>query len=417
MKILIVSQYFWPESFKVNDLAVQLKNKGHDVTVFTGMPNYPIGQFFKGYSVLTGPYLENYHGINVIRCPLIPRIGAKTKWRSIGLILNFISFAIIGTILAPFLVRDKYDKIFMYQVSPIFSALPAIVLRFLNKAPMIIWVTDLSPESLVATGTTKNKHILKLVTLFVKFTYRYSDLIYTSSLGFISRIKTLGVPEAKLKYWPQWAESLFSQQKKLDYTDEEMPQAGFIILFAGNIGISQDMPTIISAAEKIKNHRNIHFVILGDGLAKREAEQMVKEKNLHETVHLLGKKPMETMPYYYSRADVLLVSLTNADLFSITLPAKLQSYLASKKAVLASLNGEGAAIVEKWKCGFSCSASHPELLAETVLRFAKLEKTELEQMGINAYNCYLHEFEQEKLISILETDLENIKHPCGEVKC
>ncbi len=407
MKILIVTQYFWPESFKINDLSLELKNRGHEITVYTGLPNYPSGTFFKGYSILHGPYQENYNGIKIIRSPLIPR-GNN---RGILLVLNYLSFCLLATALAPFLIRGQYDKIFMYELSPIFSALPAVFLRWIKKAPMIIWITDLWPESLEATGVVKNKKILSFVGLFVKFIYRYSDKIYTSSRGFIPRIEVMVRSEAKIKFWPQWAENIFNNYDPTisTYEDKSLPKDGFIVMFAGNIGTSQDLPTVLEAFEKLKGDRDIHLVILGDGLMKSWIETEIIKKNLQHNVHLLGKKPLDMMPYYYSKADVMLVSLTKTDLFSITLPSKLQSYLASKKPVLASLDGEGAEVVKNWNAGLCCPAGNADLLAKTILNFSTLSKEELAKMGNNAYNCYKSEFDREKLISELEKDLQAIQ--------
>lgn len=402
MKILVVTQYFWPENFRVNDLCDALIERGHEVTVYTGLPNYPEGAFFNGYS-LWGPYKETKGKIKIIRCPLIPR----GKNKSLRLALNYFSFFFLASILAPFLVRGKFDKVFVYEPSPITVAIPGIVLKYLKKAPMFFWVTDLWPESLVATGVVKNKKILNLVTVLVRWLYKHSDKILVTSKGFIPRVKALDVPDDKIIYWPQWAEAFFSK-KAVEYNDPNLP-AGFVVMFAGNIGSSQDFETIVSSAVMLKDHKNIHFVILGDGLMRQWAETVVKKESLSDTFHFLGRKPVESMPYYYSKADVMLMSLTNTDLFSITVPSKLQTYLASGKPVLASLNGEGAEIVNEFKAGVTCPASNPKLLSEAVLKMSKLSSEELKEMGENAFKCYQTEFEREKLITILEEEFRKTK--------
>jgi colanic acid biosynthesis glycosyl transferase WcaI len=409
LKILIVTQYFWPESFKVNDLATELARRGHHVTVYTGLPNYPRGRFFDGYSFEEGPYRENYGQVEVIRCPMVPRLWAHGPLRKLGMVLNFISFAIIGSLFCLFQVTGRYDRIFMYEVSPIFSAFPAIVLRAVKNAPMIIWITDLWPESLSATGTVKNKKVLNFVALFVKFIYKHSDLIYTSSKGFIGRIEALGVPKSKIKFWPQWAESLFLADRS-DHTPVELHlPKGFIVLFSGNIGTSQDMPTLLAAAEILKNHKDIHFVILGDGLEKEKTELKAAKMGLKETFHMLGRKPMEMMPAYYEKAGALLVSLKKDDLFSVTLPAKLQSYMASGNPILACLDGEGGDLVREWNAGLSCPAGNPLKLAETILQFSKLPPERRIEMGGNAFRCYQALFDREKLMCELEADFEHIR--------
>ncbi len=404
MKILVVTQYFWPEQFKINDLCEGLIERGHEVTVYTGLPNYPEGKFYPGYS-FSGPYFEYNGKVKIIRAPIIPR-GKNKRFH---LVLNYLSFCFFSTILAPFLVRGSYDKIFIYQLSPIFSALPAVLLKYLKKAPIIIWVTDLWPESLEATGVVTNKKLLSFVGLFVKFIYKHSDKIYISSRGFAPKIKLMGVPESKIKFWPQWAESFFNNKSsQLTYNDDRIP-TGFIVMFAGNIGSAQDFKTVVEAATILKSLTHIHFVILGDGLMRPWAEKEVTQKSLQQTFHFLGKKPIESMPYYYSRADVMLVSLTDTELFSITIPSKVQTYLASGKPILASLNGEGAEIINEWKAGLSCPATNPVALAATIEKMSKLSKAELDQMGKNAYQCYQTEFEREKLISILEQEFQDLK--------
>lgn len=403
MKILVVTQYFWPENFKINDLCEGLIERGHEVTVYTGLPNYPEGKFAPGYSLL-GPYSENKGKVKIIRAPLIPR----GKNKSFYLALNYVSFCLLSTLLAPFLVRGKFDKIFIYQVSPVFASLPAIFLKYLKRAPIIIWVTDLWPDSLEATGAVKNKKLLLLVGLFVKFIYAHSDKIYISSRGFAKKIKAMGVSEQKIKFWPQWAETFFSNINPVDkFCDEKIP-TGFVVMFAGNIGSAQDFGTIVEAATLLKDKHHIQFAILGDGLMKKWAEKEVENRGLKNTFHFLGRKPLESMPYYYSRADVMLVSLTDTELFSITIPSKVQTYLASGKPILASLNGEGAEIVNEWNAGLSCPASNPKELAGAIEKMSLLSKDELEQMGKNSFNCYKSEFEREKLISVLENELKSL---------
>lgn len=401
MKILVVTQYFWPENFRINDLCDGLVERGHEVTVYTGLPNYPEGSFFKGYSFF-GPYHETKGKIKIIRSPLIPR----GKNKSVRLALNYFSYFFFASIFAPFLVRGKFDKIFVYEPSPITVAIPGIVLKYLKRAPMFFWVTDLWPESLEATGVVKNKKILGAVALLVKWLYKHSDKILITSKGFAPRVKALGGKDSQIVYFPQWAEALFENPTQ-DYEDKNIPD-GFKIMFAGNIGSSQDFETIVTAAKILKDQSHIHFVILGDGLMRSWAQEEVNKENLKATFHFLGRKPVETMPYYYSKADVMLMSLTNTDLFSITVPSKLQSYLASKKPVLASMNGEGAEIVREFKAGLVCPAGQPKLLAETILKMSKLSKEELQEMGNNAYKCYLSEFERGKLISQLENEFKKV---------
>lgn len=401
MKILVVTQYFWPEQFKINDLCDALIERGHEVTVYTALPNYPEGSFHKGYT-FWGPYKEMRGKIKIIRSPLI----ARGKNKSLRLALNYFSYFFFASILAPFLVRGKFDKIFVYEPSPITVVIPAIVLKYLKRAPLFFWVTDLWPESLEATGVVRNKFILNSVSLMVRNLYRHCDKILVTSRGFFPRVKALGGKETQLIYFPQWAEALFLEKLPTNSQGPELPE-GLKVMFAGNIGSSQDFETIVEAAKILKDEKNIHFIILGDGLMKSWAEKEVKTHKL-ESFHFLGRKPLEMMPYYYSKADVMLLSLKDTELFTITVPAKLQSYLASKKPILASINGEGAEIIREFKAGITCPAGQPKLLAESVLKFYGMPSEDLRQMGENAYQCYLQEFEREKLISKLEEEFKKV---------
>jgi colanic acid biosynthesis glycosyl transferase WcaI len=405
MKILVVSQYFYPESFRINDVCLGLIEKGHEVTVFTGLPNYPEGSFFEGYSY-QGPYHENLGKIKIIRTPLIPR----GKNKSLRLILNYFSYFFCATILAPFVVRGRFDKIFVYQVSPVTVAIPALFLKFLKKAPLILWVNDLWPESLEATGTVKNKKILNLVGILVSLIYKNSNKIFITSKGFTDQILRLGGSIDQITYFPQWAEELFSRKIDPSFEDNNIPKDGFKVMFAGNIGSSQDFETIIKAAIILKEHKEIHFLILGDGLMKDWALEEVRKNKLEKTFHFLGRRPLNLMPEYYSKAQVMLMSLSSNFLFSITVPAKLQSYLASQKPIIASMDGEGANIVEEWKAGIAVKASEPKLLADAILKMSKLSPLELELMGQNALECSKKQFDRDALLNMLIRELESLKY-------
>ncbi len=404
MRILVVTQYFWPENFKINDLCQGLVERGHDVTVYTGLPNYPEGEFFEGYSY-SGPFHQTYKKIKIIRSPLIPR----GKNKSLMLALNYFSFLFLATLLAPFLVRGKFDKIFVFEPSPVTVIIPAIFLKYLKNAPIFFWVQDLWPESLEATGIIKNKKILSLIASVVKILYSHCDKILLTSKGFIPRVKSLGVRDSQIFYFPQWAESLFNKVPDPSFADPLIPSTGFKLMFAGNIGSSQDFESIIKAADLLKNHKSIYFLILGDGLMRKWAEEEVKRLGLGSHFIFLGRKPVEMMPEYFSLASAMLMSLTDTELFSLTVPSKLQTYLASKKPILASMNGEGAQIVLDAKAGLACPAGNPELLSQTILKMAELSSDELKRMGENSLHCYKTQFERETLITGLLMEFEKVK--------
>jgi len=402
LKILIVTQYFWPENFKVNDLAVELVKRGHEVTVYTGLPNYPQGKFFSGYGFFKGPFREEYEGVKVVRCPIVPR----GEGRGIQLIINFLFFGFFGSFASLFQLKGKFDKIFVFEVSPIFCVLPAIIQKWIKKSPVFLWMTDLWPESLIATGVTKKEFLLFPIRIFVKFVYQNSDRILTSSIGFIPRITSYNISKSKVLFWPQWAENIFEENSVSNYSDSDFPDNKFVILFAGNIGSAQDMPTLLKTASLV-NDSDIQFVVLGDGIKRKECENVAKQLGL-TNIKFLGRKSLNTMPYYYKKADVLYLSLISSELFSITLPSKLQTYLASGKPILASMDGEGSELIKNWNCGKSVTSSSPEKLSQAIRELKNLSVSELKQMGSNSYHCYKELFDRSKLISELEEIFESV---------
>ncbi len=399
MRILIVTQYFWPEEFRINDLALGLKARGHEVVVLTGQPNYPKGKFFSGYGFF-GPFHEEYHGAKVLRVPLVPR-DKKQPWR---LALNYFSFAFFASFLGPWYCRGKFDVVFVYEPSPVTVGFPGVVFKILKRAPMMFWVQDLWPESLSATGAVKQQWILNCVAKFVRWIYRHSDTILVQSKGFTEHTLAMGVSREKIKYLPNWAEELYTPVVVEDDAPERqhIPN-GFVVMFAGNIGIAQDFPTILKAAEALKSHKDIHWVVLGDGSEREWVKNEIEKRGLSESVHLLGRHPVETMPRYFALADVMLVSLTSDPIFALTIPGKVQSYLACGRPIIAALDGEGARIIEEARAGITCSAEDYRALAKAVLTMKDIAIHEREEMGLRGRLYYETHFNRAILIDRVES--------------
>jgi len=395
--ILIVSQYFWPENFRINDLSLGLMEKGHQVTVLTGIPNYPEGRFFPGYGFFKNNR-ENYQGVKVIRVPLIPRGNGG----GLRLALNYISYAFFASILSPFVCRGKFDLIFVCQLSPVMVGLPALVLKRLKHAPIMFWIQDLWPESLSATGAIKSKKALKVVEKLVRFIYSGCDLILVQSRAFSPSIEKEGVDPCRIAYFPNSAEELYKPvEVELDAPERSMIPAGFCVMFAGNIGAAQDFETILSAAEQLKEYADIHWVIVGDGRMRPWVEAQIDERGLTETVHLLGRHPVELMPRFFSIADVMLVTLKKEYIFSLTIPSKVQSYLACAKPIIAALDGEGARVIEESGAGVTCSAENPQALAEAVLKMYRLTEADLHDIGLRGRRYFEQHFERTVLLERL----------------
>jgi glycosyltransferase involved in cell wall biosynthesis len=401
LNILIVTQYFWPENFRINDLAAGLQARGHKVTVLTGLPNYPQGSFYDGYGI-KGPYTENMNGVRVVRVPLVPR-GRK---KGLKLALNFASFSVLSCLVAPFRCRESYDAVFVWCVSPYTVALPALLLKALKGVPVYIWVADLWPDTLVATGAIKSRVALRAVTALVKFIYRFSDSILVASKGYRARIEALGVSAEKITYWPQWAESAYTQpldkEKKVTLP---ATARGFKILYAGNIGTSQGFPTIVEAASRLKQKADVSWLILGDGAQLPWVLQRVDALGLKNDFHFLGTCPVEDVPYYAAEADALLAALRRDPLFEITVPGKVQSCLACGRPIIASFDGEAAEIVAASGAGFTGAADDVQGLVDAVLRMMALSAEQRAAMGTAGREYFGRHFERDALFSKLESML------------
>ena len=403
MNILIVTQYFYPENFRINDFAQEFQNRGQKVTVLTGIPNYPSGKFFNGYGIFKNNR-EVYKGIEIFRSPLIPRGSGS----SIRLALNYSSFIIGGIFTSLFLLEKNFDIIFVFEPSPITVCIPAIFIKKIKKTPICFWVLDLWPESVISAGNLKTNFFPKILNPLVKFIYKNSDKILVSSQGFINSIEEKGINKNKINFFPQWAESLFKpvnpDKNDLDF----LPLNSFKIMFAGNIGEAQDFPSIIKAAVELKKNKHIQWIILGGGRKEKWLKSEIRKEQLEECFHMLGSFPLEKMPEFYSQADCMLFSLKKEDIFSITIPAKVQTYLACAKPVLAMIDGEASKIIKDAQAGLTCPSESPELLAENIRLMSCFKKDKLNELGQNAYNYYKREFERNMLMDRMQTIFQDM---------
>jgi len=394
MRILIITQYFWPESFKINDLALGLKERGHEVSVLTAIPNYPKGVFFQNYSFWKNND-EKWNGIKIYRCKIFPRGNGVIR-----LMLNYISFVFFCS-LKVFSIKEKFDKILVYEPSPITVGLPAIVAGRRMKIPYYFWVQDLWPESLSAAGGIKNKYILGFFEKITKVIYQNSKKILVQSKGFVGFIKKQGDFSDKLIYYPNSAEKLYRLLEPIPEYQSKLPE-GFKLLFAGNLGEAQGIDTLVSAARIVKEKGiEVNWVFLGDGRQREYYINEVKRIGLESNFYFLGAFPAETMPYFFSCADALIVSLKKDKIFSLTIPSKLQSYLACGKPILASLDGEGAKVVIESKSGFVAPSENAELFADNVIKMLNLSSESRNEMSENALHYFKNEFEREMLIDRL----------------
>ena len=381
MKILIVTQYYWPENFQVNSLSTELLNRGHDIEVVTGNPNYPHGHFYTNYGFKFS--IETYKGIKIYRVPIFSR--GKSIFR---LLLNYLSFVISGSIFL-FFHKEKYDKIFAVNYSPISSVIPAIIFKIKNDVKLLLWVQDLWPESVTATLGKNNILIEKVLNPLVKLIYNKCDKILISNKGFKEAIISKGVRADKISFLPNWADDFYEKKEfiKINKYKNIVPD-GFVVLFAGNIGEAQDFENIIKAIEITKHISEIKWVFIGDGRKKEWLICEIKNKKLNHVAFVLRSYPPEEMPSFFIHASVTLVSLKDEYIFSLTTPNKVQSYLAASKPILTMLNGEGSKIIDEAKCGLIANASDYNTLANNVIEAFKYPEKKLLNLGKNGNKLY-----------------------------
>lgn len=399
MKILIVSQYFWPENFRITDLARALKDRGHDVTILTGIPNYPAGKVYDGYGWWS-KRRETMDSIPIVRVPLFARRDSRS-WQ---LVLNYFSFALSGCIFGAWMLRKQsFDVVFTFEVSPVTVGIPANFIAKQKSAKYFFWVQDLWPETLSATGAIQSPRILSAVGRMVRWIYQGCDTILVQSKGFEKPAIAAGAAKEKIRYFPNWAEALYQPVDLPQDAKErgEVPNSGFVAMFAGNLGAAQSLETIIGAAERLKDE-NIYWVFLGDGRRRAWLEDEVKSRQL-DKVYVLGRRDMQSMPAYFSLADVMLVTLRDDPVMATTIPGKVQSYLACGKPIVAALNGSGQAVIQESGAGFCVASGDVEGFAKAVLKMSELAPEQHETMGEKAREYYLENFDREYLVEQLES--------------
>lgn len=406
MRILVVSQYFWPENFRVNDVVSELVKRGHKITVLTGKPNYPDGKVFAEFLRCPDRF-ATYEGARIVRVPIWPR--GKSKF---SLLINYLSYALNATLLGIFHLRgEQFDVIFVSQYSPATVGLPAIALRRLKRVPIVFWVLDQWPETLSAVGVIKSKVVLRLVGRLVTFIYAHCDLVLAQSKSLVSQIGKYYPNPGKIAYFPSWAEKIYDDRPVVLAPEVNKQSGIFSILFAGNIGEAQDFPAILDAAELLKSHKNIRWLILGDGRQADWLKGEVSRRRLQDCVLLLGRFPVERMPSFYGHADALLVSLKAEAIFSMTIPGKIQSYLIAGIPILGMLDGEGADAIQEAEAGLVCPAGDAVGLADAVVKMVNLSPVVRSEMGRKGQLYATNEFDRSVLLDRLEEWLEEFAYP------
>lgn len=397
MKILVVCQYYAPEPFRVSDLCEELVRRGHDITVVTGVPNYPEGRIYPGYE--RGQKRdEEVNGVRVHRCWTIPR-GSGVIRR----FLNYCSFALSSRCYV--CSRDcvasdggLFDVVFVNQLSPVMMAEAAIAFKKKHHIPSILYCLDLWPESLTVGGIRKNSRVYRLFHRISGRIYAQMDRILVTSRTFRSYLRDeFGIVEEKTDYLPQYAESLFEN------LPESVPDGQAHLVFAGNIGAAQDVDTILRAAVLLRDEP-VRFHIVGGGSELNRLQASAMEESLSNVV-FHGRRPIEEMPSFYAIADAMLVTLRADPVLSRTLPGKVQSYMAAGKPILGAIDGETNEVIRAAACGYCGPAEDADALAENIRRFITTEDRAI--LGQNARAYYEAHFDRERFMDALERELVN----------
>ncbi len=393
MRVLLLTQYYWPENFLINSLVPLLVARGVEVTVLTGKPNYPDGDIFEGYRA-GGRQREEHDGVTVLRLPIV----ARGQHSHVRLALNYLSFIFSGIFLGRGLVEGRgYDLVFVYAPSPLLQTLPAISLARRRRVPLVVWVQDLWPESLSATGVVKNRLLLDALAYIVRRIYRASDRILVQSQAFVASVAALTDDPAKIRYYPNLYRTSIGGEVNLRAMElVKILRAHFSVVFAGNLGTAQALDTIVEAARRLLPHPNIRIVLVGSGslddwlVAQRDALGLTN-------LILAGRFEASDMSAIYDAAEALLVSLRPNPTFGLTIPSKVQAYLAAGRPILAALDGEGSRIVREAGAGLCSEAGNAEALAENVLRMAAMPPLERQQMSQSGLRYFDRHFSPDAL--------------------
>ena len=397
MRILIITQYYWPENFRINEVSEELIKLGHKVYILTGYPNYPKGEIYSEFKKNYKKF-SKYKGAVIIRVPILPR-----KANNLNLALNYISFLLSSIFVGYFKLKGKeFDLIFTCQLSPVTIGITSAFFAKIRKIPQVFWVQDLWPDTLVALNIMTKNWQINLFKNLVNWIYGRCDLILAQSENILKEIKKYSSVKNNIYYFPTWGESdLFL--KIAPPAPEIKPKDIFTILFAGNIGEAQDFPNLINAVQDmiVNNVTNFRIILIGDGSKKEWVKEEVKKLNIEKYFEFYNSYPLERMPSFFRHADALMVSLLNKKVFNMTIPGKIPFYLGSGIPIIGMICGAGAEVIKKSKGGWVCDSGDYLNLSKIIQNIILLEKEELKKIGIKGKEYANKEFSKQTLINKL----------------
>jgi len=395
--ILVISQVFYPEQFRINDMCQEWVKRGYKVTVLTGIPNYPQGKFYDGYGFCK-KRREVWNGIEIIRIPVIPR--GKNK---IGLVLNYFSFPISGYFWNLF-NKIEADYCFMFETSPMTQCVIGVWYAKKHKVPLYAYVQDLWPENVeIVTGIT-SPFVIEPIQKMVDYIYKNCDEIFVTSPSFVRAVcdRKVKVPQKKVHYWPQYAEEFYQPMKDVEVP--EIPKNDvFKVIFTGNVGYAQGLDVLPRTAAILKKHdKKVLFCIVGDGRYMEEFKREIAKSQVEDMFCLTGRKPAEEVPSLLAACDVAFLSFMETKLFEMTIPAKLQSYMACGMPIIAAAAGETERIIKEAQCGVYCPSGDEEALAKAIRKMMDMSKNKLGIMRDNSRDYFEQHFEKKQLMDQMD---------------
>ena len=389
-RILIYTNHYFPEQFKINEIVEWISEKNYHIRVITGLPNYPSGKFYKGYLPFNIKESSGKKDITVNRLLLIPR----GKGNSLMLFLNYFSYFISCLLFTIYILifKKKYDFIFVHHTSPIFIAIHPMIYSIFYRTKKFLWDLDIWPETLNAMDIIKSRIVLKTIEFFVKKIYATYDGILIGSKGFKDIVASRFNKD--VIYFPNWAEKSIQENKTNHILDLKFPDNKFIVMYTGNIGFAQNFKELIRTIKILEDH--IHWVFIGGGRYKEQFIELLDKENIISKVSFLDQVSIDQIPSYASKAGCLFLSLRDREIFSKTVPAKLQSYMAMQKPIIAVLKGDGAEIIKDSNCGFVEENYNYNNLAKMIQKMSNMSGEELDNLGKNGRSYYDNHFSIEK---------------------
>jgi len=395
--ILIVSQYFYPENFRVNELAREWKKRGYDVSVIAGIPNYPEGKFFKGYGFLK-KRMEYIDGIKVRRIPIIPRGKSNLM-----MMLNYASFVVSGFLWKTFTPR-KADLVFIFEVSPFTQALPGVWFAKRRKIPCYIYVQDLWPETLIHFVGIKNKYIIGFINAIVKYVYKRVEKIFVTSHSYVDAVKLRNIEDEKIIVSPQYAETYAS--KPIHPNVSLIDPLKFNIIFTGNLGTAQGLEILVEMASLLEGDAlsKVHFILLGNGRNEDQLRALIEKHSVSDRFTFIDRVGPSEVPAFLAASKIAYLGFQNNQLFEKLIPAKLQTYMMEKMPILACVSGESDYIIQKAKCGLTAPQNDINKALNHIKTFVSMSDQALKEMGENGYQYAKEVFDKETILNTFDQE-------------